>query len=271
MQVSPQQPNILVQQSIDSVLGQRPEWRQRMAVMTSSPILRQTLLNSVPSSGRAAGSAVFGETHIWRPHGTADCTSTERANMNLTYGAREIVTEYSDQNWPKVNPRESCLGHVETKTQCLPFPVEHVKYDLTRTRSKRYSIPKAVRFPPLTYTTTPGPVTYQPLLLPRALSAEDSVVRSNFKGLVAELEHTKSTTSPNWSLSKMRRSCSEAQTGHALRDGGPMKTDSGCCSPGPVYEHFSIFHPNKKRAACTLASHASPKKWLAIRQEIPVQ
>lgn len=40
-QRSPQQPNPKVDRAIETVLATRPEWRARMAVMTSSVLLRQ--------------------------------------------------------------------------------------------------------------------------------------------------------------------------------------------------------------------------------------
>eukprot|EP00397_Hematodinium_sp_SG-2012_P027065 GEMP01028413.1.p1 GENE.GEMP01028413.1~~GEMP01028413.1.p1 ORF type:complete len:307 (+),score=65.12 GEMP01028413.1:58-978(+) len=274
MQAAPQQPSSIIKESIEVILNQRPEWRQRMAVMTKSAILRQTILQTLAGGARAAGSAVLGETHIWRPHLDVDSVVAERKSLDLTHGARSVIqTEYGDQNWPKVNPKDSCLGKLETKTQCLPFPVEHVRYDPTRTRSKRYSVPRSIRFAPFELSSTPGPGEYHPFLLPKgvAYSVGESVVMGAnhvfpFKGLLGEVDATKLAASPKWTFPKMRRCCSEVFTGQALRDVGPCKTDDGCLSPGPTYEHLSTFHPNNAPASKMLASHVPAQKWSTMQR-----
>jgi hypothetical protein len=49
--------------------------------------------------------------------------------------------------------------------------------------------------------------------------------------------------SAKFSFSKTRRSCSDSFVGHGTQDGGPVKTDQGCLSPGFIYEHCSSFRP----------------------------
>merc|ERR1719197_1755499 len=65
-QFSPQQPNPEVERLVTRVIRKRPEWRQRLAVKTSSMILRQKILNVPAPGGRAPGSYMYGKSHIWR-------------------------------------------------------------------------------------------------------------------------------------------------------------------------------------------------------------
>ena len=58
-QASIQQPSKKLDNLIKEILADRPEWRQRMAVMTKSPLLRQKILTLKNPGGRAVGSGVL--------------------------------------------------------------------------------------------------------------------------------------------------------------------------------------------------------------------
>merc|ERR1719401_1557555 len=69
--------------------------------------------------------------------------------------------------------------------------------------------------------------------------------------------HVDGTTlrsSPCFSFSKTRRSVSEVSLGVGP-DPGPTKSDRGCLSPGPVYEHHGTFRPRPQQSQST-----SPKR-----------
>jgi len=265
------QPSETIRKNILSILDQRPEWRQRMAVMTSSPTLRQTILETVPRHGRAAGSAMLGETHIWRPHGTAVDRRAERDSMTLSHGPESLQTEYGDQNWPKIVPIQGQLGEED-----LSSPVEDVKFDITKTRPKCYSIPQTIRFAPFELDPLPGPGHYFTHMIPKGLNYKDGeyvVLGANhvypYKSLLSDTDATKMPSSPKYSFPKMRRCVSEVHTGQALRDVGPVKTDSCCLSPGPVYPHHSTF-PNCKKPPGTRASRSPKKKWWMEQRSVRV-
>ena len=54
------QPSKEIDELIRAILVDRPEWRQRMAVMTTSHLLRRRILEAKAPGARAAGSMVGG-------------------------------------------------------------------------------------------------------------------------------------------------------------------------------------------------------------------
>lgn len=55
------QPSKEIDELIRSILADRPEWRQRMAVMTRSALLRQRILDCQAPGGRTLGCTVLRE------------------------------------------------------------------------------------------------------------------------------------------------------------------------------------------------------------------
>lgn len=268
-QRSPQQPNPELDRLIYQTFATRPEWRQRMAVMSKSSWLRKKLLMTMPPGGRACGSSVLGATH---PH---------RGGM---------PDEFSDHNWPKVQVNHKGDYHMPGGTlkhhRLLNAPVDKIRVDPLMARSPDHSFPKNQRFPGchpsgevnkdmMQKRGTPGPGHYHKSL-PRGVafsadSGETIVFGANhmcpWKSALGhninpvDVDHTTMTSQPKYSFSKTRRSISEpmsghgmkypkygTMSGHGLQDGGPCKSDLGCLSPGPVYEHFSTFGANTGRA-----------------------
>lgn len=265
-QFSPQQPNPEVERMVSRVIRKRPEWRQRLAVKTSSMILRQKILSVPAPGGRAPGSYMYGKSHIWREKEIAT------GRMNRSFSG------FADHNWPKVE-RDGLLP----ERGPLPAPVERVRLDPTRTRSARFSIPRATRFAPGAETvmgepgreklfgTTPGPGTYltsaSPTSVPFVVQRGEQVVYGAnhifpYKAMLGN--HTNpvnldcmagTQSGPVYSFPKMRRETSEPAVGRMRHHGEvprpadagirAFKTDCGNLSPGPVYEHYSSFHPQE--------------------------
>merc|ERR1712151_240296 len=58
-----------------------------------------------------------------------------------------------------------------------------------------------------------------------------------------DVDATSLPSAPCFSFAKTRRTVSETSVGHGVQEGGPVKSDQGCLSPGPVYEHFGSMRP----------------------------
>lgn len=250
-QRSPQQPNPKVDRAIESVLTNRPEWRARMAVMTSSVLLRQKILSILPPGGRAAGSAQLGSTHDWRTH---------------------FVNNRSDHDWPVVDPLEGCLPGGEAAP--ARHPVERKPIDPTISHVASWTIPKARRFAPggestkgaalhIQKNNTPGPGAYfksLPRGVPFTSNGETVIYGANHvfpsKSCMGHhmnpihVDFTVLTSQPKWTIPRMRRNVSDVVVGNAAsgtrasgKDGGPVKCDAGCLSPGFIYEQYSAIRP----------------------------
>eukprot|EP00928_Gymnodinium_smaydae_P046554 TRINITY_DN31015_c0_g1_i1.p1 TRINITY_DN31015_c0_g1~~TRINITY_DN31015_c0_g1_i1.p1 ORF type:complete len:403 (-),score=41.78 TRINITY_DN31015_c0_g1_i1:126-1334(-) len=254
---SPQQPTPELERAIIQVFDNRPEWRMRMAVMTKSPWLRKKILAHLPKGGRAVGCATLGNSHPWR-------------NPKLR-------AEYTDHNWPKVSLNAKGDYHLPGGTaqhhRLLRAPVDKIRYDPLVSHTPNYTIPKTKRFPgtlengelnkaQVQKKGTPGPGAYFKSV-PRGTAfatdcGETIVFGANhicpWKGALGhQINPVHSDQSvlhatPKWSFPKTRRTVSEVMSGHNVQDGGPVKTDRGCLSPGPVYEHYSSFRANTTRA-----------------------
>lgn len=263
-QFSPQQPSAEVDRLISRVIRKRPEWRARLAVKTSSTILRQKILNVLPEGGRALGSEMYGKSHIWREKEIAT------GRMNRSFSG------YADHNWPKVE-RDGILPEKGP----LPAPIEKVRIDPVRTHSMRYSFPRATRFAPGAETkvsepgaeklngTNPGPGTYltsdTPTTVPFVVQRGEQVVYGAnhifpYKGMLGNgpinpvnLDCMVMASGPKFTFARQRRETSEPAVGRMRHHGDvprpadagvrAFKTDCGNLSPGPVYEHYSTFHP----------------------------
>jgi len=254
-QRSPQQPNPKVDRAIESVLATRPEWRARMAIMTSSVLLRQKILSILPPGGRAAGSAQLGSTHDWR---------TQFANNR------------SDHDWPKVDPREGSLPGGEYAP--IRHPIERCRRDPTISSVASWTVPKAKRFAPggesekgatlhVQKNNTPGPGAYfksLPRGVPFTTNGETVIYGPNHvfpsKSCLGHhmnpihVDFTVLTSAPKWTMPRMRRNVSDVVVGNASQftkasggdgaiSGGPIKSDAGCLSPGFIYEHYSAIRP----------------------------
>lgn len=250
-QRSPQQPNSKVDNAIETILATRPEWRSRMAVMTSSPLLRKKILTCMPPGGRAVGSAQLGSTHEWR---------TQFSKLR------------SDHDWPKVDPHEGSLPGGDTAP--LRHPVERVALDPTLSWTPSYTVPKAARFAPggesqkggtlhVRKGATPGPGSYfksLPRGVPFTSNGETVIYGANHvfpsKSCLGHLvnpvhvDYTVLTSQPKYTIPKMRRTVSDVAVGNACQDtrasgqdGGPVKSDAGCLSPGFIYQHYSAVRP----------------------------
>jgi hypothetical protein len=256
-QRSAQMPNPELDKLIVSTFARRPEWRMRMAVMTKSPWLRKKMLQQLPPGARGCGSATLGNSHPWRNPKLAD--------------------EFSDHSWPKVQVNEKGDYHIPGGTakhgRLLRAPVDKQRMDPIISHSAYYSVPKAKRFQGTHHNGelskaevqkrgTPGPGSYFKTI-PRgvAFSADNGetvVFGANhicpWKGALGhhinpvDVDHSAMNAQPKWSFPKSRRSVSETMSGHGLQDGGPVKTDLGCLSPGPIYEHYGSQRPNVGRA-----------------------
>lgn len=129
-QRSPQQPNLQLDAMILQLIDQRPERRQRMAIMTKSALLRKKILSVIPKGTRAGGCAVVGATHEWR---------------------KAMPDSYTDCNWPKA-------VHNHIGVHYLPGGEAHHDRLLRSPSDKRtlhpllqsspfYSFPRTRRFP----------------------------------------------------------------------------------------------------------------------------
>lgn len=241
-QRSPQQPNSELDDELSWALSMHPQWRQRMAVATRSATLRNKIL-SIPAH-RAAGSAALGSTHPWR---------------------NSMSRDFKDQTWPKGELGETGPGG-DRNDRFLPSPADTLRRHPLQTSSAAVSMPRTKRFPgsgnyeidilESQKRSTPGPGSYFKTV-PRGTGfsmdgGETVILGANHicpwkKCLGRNINpvHVDGTTlrsSPCFSFSKTRRSVSEVALG-AHGDPGPTKTDRGCLSPGPVYEHYGSMRP----------------------------
>eukprot|EP00440_Ansanella_granifera_P055909 gb/GFBE01060601.1/.p1 GENE.gb/GFBE01060601.1/~~gb/GFBE01060601.1/.p1 ORF type:complete len:385 (+),score=41.05 gb/GFBE01060601.1/:1-1155(+) len=253
-QRSPQQPNPELDAMIARLLAGHPERRHRMAVMTKSALLRKKILSMLPAGGRALGSAVLGATYYWRD--------------------RALPDNYSDCNWPKVAHNQHGLHHLpggEGATHhdaLLRSPSDKRTYHPTLPSTEFYSIPRTKRFPGTHHNGelnhaevqkkgTPGPGAYFKSV-PRGTAfsvdgGETVTLGANHtypwkKSLgrqinPVDVDAVSQISAPCFSFPKTRRTVSDTVAGHGLQDGGPVKSDAGCLSPGHIYECHSTIRP----------------------------
>lgn len=267
--------------TLANALREHPEWRQRMAVHTTSAMLRQRILKALPYSTRAVGSDTLGRTFPWREKALPDVRS--------------------DCDWPKVvltKPRRvpaSPNSSWKSRSESVPLrrldrcgvqgkrplihPIEKARHNPLLTKSASWTIGRAERFAPggesgsenRTWSNTPGPATYS-RSVPRGVmfpadaqdrsenlptnSGETIVFGANatcpWKGALGrninpiDVDLTTLVSAPKYSIPKMRREVSEVITGQALQYGGQVKSDSGVLSPGPIYEYTATMRPRER-------------------------
>ena len=219
-QFSPQQPSPELDALIRSILADRPEWRQRMAVMTASATLRQKILNLLPPGGRAVGSGVIGATHPWRRYPK----DPETGELVLPHpGARypnytgKSLTKYQasysgEQNWPKVNP-------VRARLQRRVLPIKAPEHPELHS-SIGFTIGKGDRFGPQP-DATPGPGSYgqysKPIGVPFNIG-DYVMLGSNLsypcEGMLSgEVTKIKHHTAPTYSFPRQRRGINDVAQG----------------------------------------------------------
>lgn len=254
--LSPHQPSQEIDKILAQVIGAKPELRARLAVMTGSALLRKKILSIAPAGGRGVGSTALGSSHPWRH---------EKVNLSM-----------SDHNWPKVaiNPKASHHGSSflpcgdQRHARLLRNPAERHTIYPDMTHSQNFSFSKAERFPgthengelnkaEIQRRSTPGPGAYHrsvPRAVPFSADGENVAYGAQHpcpwknclgRGInpVAVDAQSVHISSPKFSFSKARRNASETTVGHQLQDGGPVKSDMGCLSPGHIYEMYSSFRP----------------------------
>mmetsp|Transcript_64910 Transcript_64910/g.103286 ORF Transcript_64910/g.103286 Transcript_64910/m.103286 type:complete len:347 (-) Transcript_64910:29-1069(-) len=243
-QRSPQQPNLQLDAMILQLIDQRPERRQRMAIMTKSALLRKKILSVIPKGTRAGGCAVLGATHEWR---------------------KAMPDSYSDCNWPKA-------VHNHIGVHYLPGGQAHHDRLLRSPSDKRtlhpllqssafYSFPRTRRFPTSETSEVkpgvPGPGTYMKSVpsgtAPSPDGGETIILGANnaypWKRAMGrhlnpiEADATTLDSAPCYTFPKTRRTVADTFAGHGLKDGGPVKTDTGCLSPGFYTELHSTMQP----------------------------
>lgn len=251
-QHSPQMPTPELDALLILALRGRPERRARLAVMARSALLRRKILACIPDGGRSIGSSMLGESHLWRGPANPE--------------------EWGDHNWPDSftvgtgTKRPDTLGRNRSRRSEGPplKPVEQLRMDPTLERTATYSVPRATRFAPggeygkgtKPKDGTPGPSDYFKSL-PRGVSYSDGyggvVLKANhscpWKNPLGhhinpiESDQTVLQSQPTWTFPKTRRCLSEVAMGQCLQDGGPVKSDTCCLSPGPIYDAYSCLQP----------------------------
>lgn len=252
LQRSLNQPNPELDELIHEVIATRPEWRQRIAVMTKSALLRKKILMCIPQGGRALGSAVLGSSHPWR---------------------RRNPDNFTDHNWPKASTGYHGMnylpgGTTQDHANVLRQPADKIPMNPLLSHSECYSFGKVKRFHgtkedgtldkfECQKRGTPGPGSYHKSI-PRGPAfsvdgGETFHIGANhicpWKKPLGQhinpigVDATHLHTAPCYTFPKTRRTVAETSWGHGLQDGGPAKSDSGCLSPGPVYEHFGSMRP----------------------------
>jgi len=274
-----QQPHAALQE-VEALISQacatRPENRTRLAAMTKSARLRQKILGHQPQGGRAAGCGVLGASHPWR---------REKLPMNFT-----------DHNWPKVATKKmsgSFLpGGDHRHTRLLRCSADQLPLNCTlelpaswttakdRKQGRFYGTKENGELDKhfLQLREPPGPGAYF-----KSLPRGPHFSTDGGETVTLGANHPCPWKSPlgdyinptdcnvqsvhhapaKFSFPKSRRTVSETFLGHGQQDGGPVKSDQGCLSPGNVYEHYSSFRPGiplqGKRRAKSTSSLAKPK------------
>lgn len=253
-QRSPQQPNPELDAELARVLTAHPEWRPRMAVATKSALLRKKILSTIPSGGRAVGSAALGSTHPWRSPQTGKYMS--------------------DHNWPaaalhKETGMHYLVGGDSRHDKLLRNPAHKLSKHPLLKQTPCHSVPRAKRFPGTTESGeldvaevqrrgNPGPGSYfksQPRGTGFSVDGGETVVLGAnhvcpWKKCLGHhinpvhVDGSSMRSTPCWSFAKTSRSISETAVGHGRLDGGPVKTDAGCLNPGPIYEHHGTMRPS---------------------------
>lgn len=227
--------------------------------MVTSPLLRRKILSMKAPGGRSVGMAQLGATHVWRQYprdrslGAGDHEGNkidaDMSRLVPSYAKKMSKTISGDHNWPKVDPVKGMLS----RTGVLPVPVEKMMMDPTKSKSKRWTIPKSRRFKPLEKDCAPGPGSYG-----QQLSTTHVFHSPNKEIVIAGANHCypwktwmlaentmtggKFDTPPMYTFSKMRRCASDAYTGQ-MASTGAVKTDMFGMAPGPIYNAYTMTHP----------------------------
>lgn len=246
--ITPQQPCAALDALIRQAIAGRPGWRQKLAVMTKSPLLRKKILSIAPDGGHgASSSSMLGSSHPWRKDKFAD--------------------SFSDRTWPAAVASHGFDGRQRQA------PVEQRRVDPLLSHSANYSLSKAQRFPGTKPSGeiskmaahakgTPGPGHYFHSL-PRGVpfpehGGEGMVFGANhicpWKGALGhninpvDADQSVLQSAPKFSFSKSRRSVSEPNLGSGPAQGDFVKTDFGVESPGHVYECYSSLRPSMRHS-----------------------
>jgi hypothetical protein len=256
-------------QEIEALIAQacagHPENRTRLASMTQSARLRQKILGHQPQGGRAAGCATLGASHSWR-----------REKLTLTF------TDHNWPK-VAINPHGSNLpgsflpGGDHRHSRLLRCSADQLPLNHTLELPPAYTISKDRKqgrfygcrengeldkhFVQL--REAPGPGAYFKSLPRGPHFPMDGADQHRAETIVMGANHPFPWKSPmgnyvnpvdcnvqsvhhapaKYTFSKTRRACSETFLGHGQQDGGPVKSDQGCLSPGHIYEHCSSFRP----------------------------
>lgn len=254
------QPSSDIETLLKAVFADRPEWRQRMAVMTTSNVLRRKILDTMPPGGRQVGSAVLGATHPWRaavklPSGMVP--KFEESDMYPRYSTN--TGRYSgDHNWPKADPKTGKLCR-----EVLPSPAETMLQHPKLTNCPSYSFGKGTRrvvadpihdiwtevWKPQVKNSTPGPGDYTesqfPGRVPMRWQNETVVLGANekygCKGMLSDraTRLSQHETKPVYSF-PLQRGPDVAQGNHQASNGA-VKSDAGNLSPGFIYQQYGGF------------------------------
>ncbi|CAD7937507.1 unnamed protein product [Amoebophrya sp. A25] len=247
------------------IMTDRPEWRQKMAVLTKSQMLRRKILDVLPPGGRQVGSAMLGATHPWRSAIKKRDGKIWRANDENTWPHYALAQGLlaSDHNWPKVDPVTGTLSRKfdDDKTR-LPAPVEMMKQHPKLDNCPSYSFGKEKRrviadpihdiwtevYCPQTKNSTPGPGDYSEAKgickVPWMLN-ERVVLGSNEKygcqGMLSDdiTRLGQHACSPVYSFPQKSQYRSVAQGVHMVQSAA--KSDGGNLSPGLAYEAYGSF------------------------------
>lgn len=251
-QRSPQQPNLQLDAMILQLIGERPERRQRMAIMTKSALLRKKILTVIPRGGRAVGCGVLGATYEWR--------------------TKALPDSYSDCNWPKAVHNQIGVHYLPgggpQHDRLLRSPSDKRTHHPTLQSSEFYSFSRAKRFhgtfengelnpEEVQKRAPPGPGAYMKSVPGGTAFTVDGgetiVLGANHtypwkKAMGRQLnpieaDATTLESAPCYTFPKTRRMVADTFAGHGLKDGGPAKTDTGSLSPGFVYELHSTVRP----------------------------
>jgi len=280
-QRSPQQPNLQLDAMILQLIDERPERRQRMAIMTKSALLRKKILTVIPRGGRAVGCGVLGATYEWR--------------------TKALPDSYSDCNWPKAVHNQIGVHYLPgggpEHDRLLRSPSDKRTLHPTLQSSEFYSIPRAKRFhgtfpngelnpEEVQKRAPPGPGAYMKSVPGGTAFTVDGgetiVLGANHtypwkKAMGRQLnpieaDATTLESAPCYTFPKTRRMVADTFAGHGLKDGGPVKTDTGSLSPGYVYELHSTVRPMygtrtldgtqscvRRKTRTRLAGHMKPR------------
>ncbi|CAD7970275.1 unnamed protein product [Amoebophrya sp. A120] len=260
------QPGEDLEKLMKAVFADRPEWRQRMAVLTKSQVLRRKILDTLPPGGRQVGSAVLGATHPWRSAvKTVEGRVYKFEEQNIWPRYATDAGRYSsDHNWPKADPVTGKLAR-----DVLPSPSETMPQHPKLTNCPSYSFGKGLRrvvadpihdiwtevWKPQDKNSTPGPGDYTEALgttkTPFTLQHNQEIVvlgandKYACKGMLSpEITRlAQHTCKPVYSFPLQR--LPDVAQGN-LAQATAVKSDLGNLSPGQIYTQYGGFRVKDK-------------------------